>query len=258
VRQITFSNPQLNEVAGHSFHDIKWKSKDGLEVEGIIILPSFPVDNKKLPLLTYIHGGPAFQFGLGFTVYPPGIPQASAIPSTSSPARVTPSSARTRAAAPLRRKIPQGQRPGTGAAAITRNIMSGVDHLIAQGIADPERLGVMGWSYGGYMTSWVITQTHRFQGGVSRRRRHQPVEHVGHTDIPLFWSATSAGRRGRTPRYYADHSPMTFAGNIKTPTLIQHGEKGRARAAGAGAGVVRGAEAVGGAGRVRGLSTAGP
>jgi len=90
-----------------------------LEVEGIIILPSFPVDNRNFRS-AYIHGGPAFQFGLGFTVYPPGIPQASRYPSTSSPARVTPSSARTRAAAPLTAKNSARPTSRTGAAAITR------------------------------------------------------------------------------------------------------------------------------------------
>ena len=55
-----------------------------------------------------------------------------------------------------------------------QDLMTGVDHVINMGVADENRLGVMGWSYGGYMTSWIITQTQRFKAASRRRRRDQP------------------------------------------------------------------------------------
>ena len=79
------------------------------------------------------------------------------------------------------------------------DIMSGVDHVIAMGLADPDRLGVMGWSYGGFMTSWIITQTSA-SGRRGRRRRHQPWSFTGTADIPGFLPDYFGGEPWRAVR----------------------------------------------------------
>ena len=224
-RQLTFTNPQLDMVALAKMKAIRWKSKDGLEIEGVLILPPGYKKGDKLPLLTYIHGGPAFQFSLGFTVYPPGPPQASRYPvhvlAGQGYAIFCPN---PRGSAAYGEKFRKANVKDWGGGDY-QDIMSGVDHLIAEGIADPERLGVMGWSYGGYMTSWVITQTHRFKAASVGAGVTNLASMYGHTDIPLFMERYFGGPPWKQAKLYTDHSPMTFAGNIKTPTLIQHGEK---------------------------------
>jgi dipeptidyl aminopeptidase/acylaminoacyl peptidase len=105
------------------------------------------------------------------------------------------------------------------------DVMDGVDYLIDQKIADPDRLGVGGESYGGYMTAWTVTQTHRFK-----------VAFVGFGMTNLFaWAGTASLSPSYMRAYFLDtpfnqranydnHSAMTYLKNCQTPTLIQHGE----------------------------------
>jgi dipeptidyl aminopeptidase/acylaminoacyl peptidase len=107
-----------------------------------------------------------------------------------------------------------------------RDIMSGVDALVAKGLADPERLGVMGWSYGGYMTSWVITQTQRFKAASVGAGVTNLMSFTGTADIPAFIPDYFGGEfweEGGIDRWRG-HSAMFHVGKVKTPTLIQHGE----------------------------------
>ena len=98
--------------------------------------------------------------------------------------------------------------------------MSGVDHLIERGLADPDRMGISGSSYGGYMSSWTISQTDRFKAAVIGA----PV-----TDLPSFVRTTDVPERfesylGKDHRRYYRGSPMYFADKIKTPALVWHGD----------------------------------
>ena len=105
--------------------------------------------------------------------------------------------------------------------------MSGVDHVLALGLADPNRLGVMGWSYGGFMTSWVITQTRRFRAASVGAGVTDLVSFTGTSDIPGFLPDYFGGEfwdKDRLEAYRA-HSPMSHVKGVTTPTLIQHGER---------------------------------
>jgi dipeptidyl aminopeptidase/acylaminoacyl peptidase len=106
-----------------------------------------------------------------------------------------------------------------------QDTMDGVESLIQQKIADPDRLGIGGWSNGGYMTAWAITHTDRFKAAVAMAA---PV------DFPLWWGTTPVRKYleavyGATPvrarQEYETHSPLYFAQNCKTPTLIIHGSE---------------------------------
>jgi dipeptidyl aminopeptidase/acylaminoacyl peptidase len=138
---------------------IRWKNpKDGLEIEALLTLPIGYTPGKRVPLLTFIHGGPASRFDQGFLgyhgmSYPPHVLASHGFA--------------------VLRPNPRGT-GGYGAAfrAANRNdwaampwldIETGIDKLIADGIADPKRLGVMGWSYGGYLASWVLGHSERFR-----------------------------------------------------------------------------------------------
>ena len=105
-----------------------------------------------------------------------------------------------------------------------RDIMTGVDALIAQGIADPDRLGVMGASYGGYMTNWIVTQTGRFKAAsagasISDLADAYYLSEGGEFMVDYF------KRPWENRESYAAHSPLTFADRVTTPLLIQHGER---------------------------------
>jgi dipeptidyl aminopeptidase/acylaminoacyl peptidase len=105
-----------------------------------------------------------------------------------------------------------------------QDLMTGVDHVIAMGVADPERLGVMGWSYGGYMTSWIITQTKRFKAASAGAPVTNLMSFNGTADIPSFVPDYFGGHFWENPEIYAKHSAMFNIKGASTPTLIQHGE----------------------------------
>ena len=102
--------------------------------------------------------------------------------------------------------------------------MAGVDHLIAQGIADENRLGVMGASYGGYMTNWIVTQTSRFKAATAG---------ASIADLTDLYYLTDGGELmaeyyklpWENPEGYARSSPLTHAAKVTTPILISHGDR---------------------------------
>ncbi len=223
--RLTTTNPQLKHVALGQVETIRWKSFDGMEIEGLLIKPVGYKKGVRYPLLTYIHGGPALQFARGFSVYPPGRPQASRYPvhvlAGEGYAIFCPN---PRGSNGYGAKFRQANLLDWGGGDF-RDIMAGVGVLIDEGIADPQRLGVMGWSYGGYLTSWAITQTDRFKAASTGAGVSNLVSAYGQTDIPAFVERYFGGLPWAERERYAKHSPVTFAGKIKTPTLIQHGEK---------------------------------
>ncbi|MFH1086799.1 MAG: prolyl oligopeptidase family serine peptidase, partial [Chloroflexota bacterium] len=104
-----------------------------------------------------------------------------------------------------------------------RDIMAGVDHLIALGIAYPDRLGIMGWSYGGFMTSWTITQTQRFKAASVGAGVTNCMSFNGTSDITGFIPNYFGAEFWEDLDVYRQHSAMFNVGNVTTPTLVQHG-----------------------------------
>ena len=105
--------------------------------------------------------------------------------------------------------------------------MSGVDHLVEQGIADPDRLVVMGGSYGGFSTFWAVTQTDRFKAAIAHAAISDWYSYFGQTDIPAHLEFGFFGFPWETTETYRKFSPITFAERVKTPLLITHGEGDR-------------------------------
>ena len=95
--------------------------------------------------------------------------------------------------------------------------------LIELGIADPERLGICGWSYGGFMTSWAITQTHRFQAASIGAPVTNPMSFNGTADIPSFIVDYFGGEAWERLDFYQAHSPIFHVQNVRTPAIMQHG-----------------------------------
>jgi acylaminoacyl-peptidase len=108
----------------------------------------------------------------------------------------------------------------------TRDVLSGVDALVADGIADPERLGVTGGSYGGYLTSWIVGHDRRFRAAITCRSVNDLVSQMTTGDIAgaMFGRLELGAAPWEDPELYRELSPLTHAGEIRTPLLIQHAE----------------------------------
>ncbi len=104
-----------------------------------------------------------------------------------------------------------------------RDVMEGVDYLIGRGVADPDRLGIAGWWYGGYMAAWAITQTHRFKAAVSGAGLANLVSEFGTEDHPSY-DEWFYGLPYEKMDGFLRSSPITYAKNARTPTLILQGE----------------------------------
>jgi dipeptidyl aminopeptidase/acylaminoacyl peptidase len=220
---ITDVNPGLRSYALGDLKPVSWRSFDGMEIWGLLLTPSGST-GRPLPLLTYVHGGPGggFTYGL-FPQFMHIVPQVDPYPTA----------AMAGLGYALLFPMPRGG-AGYGEAgqrAIVnawgesdyQDIMAGVDSLVAQGVADRDRLGVMGASYGGYMTNWIVTQTGRFKAASAGASLSDLSDTFYLSDGGEFmidyFQRPWENRDG-----YASHSPLTFADRVTTPLLIQHGE----------------------------------
>ncbi|HEY7781228.1 MAG TPA: S9 family peptidase [Ktedonobacterales bacterium] len=105
------------------------------------------------------------------------------------------------------------------------DILAGVDHLVAHGRVDADRVGILGWSYGGYMTAWAVTQTTRFKAammgaGISDWHNFHAQGSLQDSDVRQLGVDPL-----EHPEQYRERSPITYAGRVHTPTLILHGER---------------------------------
>ena len=108
-----------------------------------------------------------------------------------------------------------------------RDVLAGVDSLIAEDRADPDRLGVTGGSYGGYLTSWIVGHTDRFRAAITCRSVNDLTSQMSTGDIagPSFGRLEFGAAPWEDPDLYRKHSPLTYARQIRTPLLIQHSER---------------------------------
>jgi dipeptidyl aminopeptidase/acylaminoacyl peptidase len=217
--QISRANADLPNLPLGKTAAIRWKSSDGMDIEGLL---SYPVDYKqgqKVPLLVVIHGGPAGVFTQSFlaggrSVYP----LATFTSRGYAILRVNP-----RGSSGYGHKFRFANIKDWGGGDF-KDIMSGVDRVIEMGVADTDRLGVMGWSYGGFMTSWTITQTHRFKAASVGAAVTNLMSFIGTADIPSFIPDYFESQPWENLEIYRAHSAMFNAKGVTTPTLIQHGE----------------------------------
>jgi dipeptidyl aminopeptidase/acylaminoacyl peptidase len=222
--KITDVNPELRDFALGDLKPIKWRSFDGMEIWGLLLTPPGAASGRRLPLLVYVHGGPGGGFTHGlFPQFMHIVPQVDPYPTEAM------ASAGFAVLFPMPRGGAgygeAGQRAIVNAwgEADYKDIMAGVDALIAQGTADPNRLGVMGASYGGYMTNWIVGHTGRFKAAsagasLSDLTDEYFLSEGGEFMVDYFKRPWENGPS------YVEHSPLTYAGKVTTPLLIQHGE----------------------------------
>ena len=209
---LTDPNPQVRTFLLGEQEEISWRSKDGTTVGGVLVKPVGYRAGQRYPLIVAIHGGPASADVLGFNggynsqVYA-GAGYAVLRPNY-------------RGSTNYGNKH-QTDIVGNYFAPGYEDIMSGVDHLIAQGIADPDRMGALGWSAGGHWSNWILVNTDRFkaissgagtsnwismyaQSDVQRNRQFYLGNKLPYDDFDAYWR----------------QSPLKYIKNAKTPTMI--------------------------------------
>jgi len=194
-------------------HDETFRSKDGTEIEAFFYLPPARPDGARLPTLLRIHGGPVSQFSHRFNFEAQLFAANGYAVVTVNP----------------RGSSGYGQAFSHAIWADWGNkdfddVMAGVDHAIARGWADPARLGVGGWSYGGILTNYVITRTDRFRAAITGASEVLYVANYGHDHYQRQWEA-ELGLPWESRENWERISPFNFVDRIVTPTLVMGGEK---------------------------------
>ena len=201
----------------HSYEIIQWTAEDGVEVEGILYKPANFKKGKRYPLLVQIHGGPIYAdkparlFNWEYPVEQ-WLNKGAVV--------LLPNYRGSNGYGEKFRSL-NVRNGGIGA---SRDIMAGVDYLIDQGIADPDRMGVMGWSHGGYLSAFLLTQTDRFKAVSVGAGIVDWITNNATTDIYPAMKYGFKAYPWEDPEIYAITSPMHYIANARTPTLIQHGD----------------------------------
>lgn len=215
--QHTNLNAALANLATGEHEIVEWTNVDGRAMQGILVKPVGAKQGKPLPTIVHPHGGPTgitpndyfsparWVYHLtarGFAVFMPNYRGSTGWGIEFAEANL-------------------GDMGGLD----FQDIMTGVDTLIERGITDPKRLGFGGWSYGGFLTAWCITQTNRFKAAVAGAAITNWLSFHGTSYLcrwdEIHYNANPYARGG----VYDKFSPMNFIENAKTPTLILHGEK---------------------------------
>jgi dipeptidyl aminopeptidase/acylaminoacyl peptidase len=217
AKPITALNPLFGQRAQVDWEPYRWKSNDGTEVEGVLIYPPGKKGSKKLKMLTLIHGGPedadGNRFGAdwydwatlaaanGWLVFRPNyrgsIGYGDAFMLAIMPHLVS----------------------GPG-----HDILSGVDALVKDGIADPAHLTIGGYSYGGYMTNWLITQTTRFKAAVTGAGAVEHTANWGNDDLTWDDAWYLSGTPWEKPDIYQSEAAIFQMNKVTTPTHIVGGD----------------------------------
>ena len=218
ARKLTDMTAQTAAWAKSALEVVSWKSQDGATIEGVLHKPIGFQPGKKYPLLVIIHGGPT------------GISRPSAYSSAS----IYPVDLWTAKGALILEPNYRGS-AGYGEAFRSLNVrnlgvgdawdvLSGIDHLIKEGLADPNQVGTMGWSQGGYISAFLTTHdSARFKAVSVGAGISDWMTYYVNTDITQFTRHYLKATPWDDPEIYAKTSPITYVKNAKAPTLIQHG-----------------------------------
>ncbi|MFQ5722592.1 MAG: S9 family peptidase, partial [Candidatus Aminicenantales bacterium] len=212
--KLTDFNPWLKDRMLAEMRIIRWKSKDGLPIEGLLYLPPNYQKGQKVPLILNIHGGPAGvftnRFRAGFHIYA-SLGYASLCPNV-------------RGSEGYGDEFLRGNSRDIGGGDYW-DLMTGVDKVIATGIADPTKLGLKGWSYGGILGGWTLTKTKRFKAAALGAMVCDWTSEYGmgfNFDVKLWYIG---GTPWQNLQGYQNKSSLTYIKNVETPVILFHGEQ---------------------------------
>ncbi|MBY0433600.1 MAG: S9 family peptidase [Cyclobacteriaceae bacterium] len=218
-KKLSDANASFPKLSFGKTEVIKWKSKDGKEIEGLLTYPVNYKAGRKYPLIMNIHGGPTGVFTQNFTAA----------------GSVYPIQAFAQQGYAVLRPNPRGS-SGYGKDFRFANYndwgfgdyeddQTGVDKVIEMGVAHADSLIICGWSYGGYMTSFTVTKTNRFKVASVGAGVTNLMSFNGTADIPSFLPDYFGGEFWDRADVYAKHSAMFNIKNVKTPSQVIHGER---------------------------------
>jgi dipeptidyl aminopeptidase/acylaminoacyl peptidase len=211
-QQLSHLNDSWKEYALSKPELYKYKSFDGVDIQAALLKPRDSQGKSKLPLIALIHGGPTGRWSdsietwgqllaaRGYAVFYPNI----------------------RGSVGYGQKFVEANRGDWGGGDF-KDVMAGVEDLVKRGIADPNRLGIGGWSYGGYMAEWAITQTNDFKAAVSGAGMADLISEFGTEDHPAG-DEWFYGVPWEKPEGFLNSSPFVYLKNAKTPTLVLQGD----------------------------------
>jgi len=216
ARAITSFNQFFTERDLPQGKPYQWKADDGTTIEGMLLYPPGKFEARHLPMLTLIHGGPADADGNHFEAdwY-----QWAALAATHGWLVFEPNYRGSTGYGDkfLMQIVPViVSRPG-------KDILEGVDALVKDGIADADHLTIGGYSYGGYMTNWLITQTTRFKAAVTGAGAVEHVGNWGNDDTTYDDAYFLGGRPWEAPQRYHDEAAIFQIDKVKTPTHMVAG-----------------------------------
>ncbi|MBM3756644.1 MAG: S9 family peptidase [Acidobacteria bacterium] len=193
---------------------VKWKSFDGKNIEGWLIYPPDFDASRKYPLALDIHGGPHAMYGVEFTH------QMHVMAGRGFVVLYTNPRGSTGYGEEFGNCI-HGSYPGDD----YKDLMLGVDAVVARGFIDAKKLVVTGGSGGGLLTAWIVTQTGRFAAAVSQYPVTNWITQTGSSDIGLTMMRWMKAAPWDDVKPYLEHSPVFFAGKVTTPTMVLTGEE---------------------------------
>jgi len=196
---------------------ISWKSDD-FTVQGWLLYPPGYTPQRRYPLVTVVHGGPAFAT---YPAYPSSPLSYDAVLASQGYVVFEPNA---RGSYGQGEAFTRGNVKDFGGGDL-RDILAGI--TAAEGVAsiDDSRVGIFGWSYGGYMTMWALTQTTRFRAAVAGAGLSDWLSYYGTNGIDTWMTPFFGASVYDDPAVYAKSSPITFIKNVKTPTLMVGGDR---------------------------------
>ena len=218
-RQLTTTHGDRASALNSDVSEIRWTAPDDLTLGGVLVRPVGATG--PTPLLVVIHGGPTGRAMHGFTNR--GMAALAPLMAARGIATFAPNFRGSNGRGVAFAEANHGDMGG----ADWSDIIAGIDQLVSDGIADPERLGICGWSYGGFMTMWGVTQTTRFKAAVAGAGIANWASFHGASDLHV-WDALFYEADPYDPNsIYAARSPIYHSHRAKTPTLVLHGDADR-------------------------------
>jgi dipeptidyl aminopeptidase/acylaminoacyl peptidase len=215
-RTITRINAGVQAITGRA-SNVYWQS-DAFKVQGMLLAPPAVVPGKSYPMVVLVHGGPAHAH---YPLFPAAPDAFDAVLASEGYYVFMPNprgsygqgDAFTRANV---RDFGYGD---------LRDILAGVDAVLQRAPVDAARLGIAGWSYGGYMTMWAVTQSNRFKAAVAGAGLSDWLSYYGTNNIDTWMIPYFGASVYDDPKVYERSSPLTFIKNVHTPTLLVGGDR---------------------------------
>jgi dipeptidyl aminopeptidase/acylaminoacyl peptidase len=215
-RPITRINAGVQPITGKA-GNIYWQS-EGFKVQGMLIEPRTLVAGRSYPLVVLVHGGPAYAH---YPLFPIGPDSHDAVLASEGYYVFMPN---PRGSYGQGEAFTQANVKDFGYGDL-RDILAGVDAVLKSAPVDPQRIGIAGWSYGGYMVMWALTQTNRFKAAVAGAGLADWLSYYGTNNIDTWMIPYFGASVYDDPKVYERSSPITFIRNVHTPTLLLGGDR---------------------------------